>query len=247
MQVVLSKDSIIEFYHDQFVTDQVKSFTVLLDREIAHGNVVVDVGGGYGYFAKAIRDGLGASVRVIDSDVQSVEHCRRNGLDAEIGDALAISPRGDEAIVCFNLILHHLVGRSARDTRSMQTKAISDWNSSSAKVFVNEYIYESPGIDGISAWLIWAVTSSKVLSLAGRAISTIVPSLRANTFGVGVRFRTAGQWIALFRSAGYEVVGHSRGQDEPVSLARKVLLIKHCRRDSFLLRRRIEARGISHE
>ena len=66
----------------------------------------------------------------------------------------------------------------------------------------------------------------------------MVPSLRANTFGVGVRFRAADEWSKLFRQAGYEVVASQRGSDERVSLGRRMLLIKSCRRDSFVLARK---------
>ena len=35
--------------------------------------------------------------------------------------------------------------------------------------------------------------------------SIVVPSLKANTFGVGVRFRAHGEWLRVFESAGYDV------------------------------------------
>ena len=56
-------------------------------------------------------------------------------------------------------------------------------------VFVNEYIYELY-VGNVSGWLIFQVTKSRVLSWIGRVVSTVVPSLRAKTFGVSVRFRT---------------------------------------------------------
>jgi len=62
-----------------------------------------------------------------------------------------------------------------------------------------------------------------------------VPSLRANTFGVGVRFRTAGDWRRLFAEAGYKVLGYRRGDNEQLSLPRRLMMISSIRRDSFIL------------
>ncbi len=42
-------------------------------------------------------------------DPVSVENCKKRGLEAEMGDATNYEPKGDEAVVCFNLVLHHLV------------------------------------------------------------------------------------------------------------------------------------------
>ena len=104
-----------------------------------------------------------------------------------------------------------------------------------AVVFVNEYIYESY-IDGLSGRLIFHITKSRLLSAVGRAIASVVPALRANTFGVGVRFRSHDEWTTLFRDAGFEVVRARLGEPERVAFARRALLIKAIRRDSFLLR-----------
>jgi hypothetical protein len=57
-----------------------------------------------------------------------------------------------------------------------------------------------------------------------------------NTFGVGVRFRSHDEWLEIFTALGLEVLGTVRGAEEVVSLPRRMLLIKSCRRDSFLLK-----------
>lgn len=235
MQKTLSAERVAEFYHDNFVADQVDTFVDLAAHALPRGAVVADVGGGCGFFARALASRAPVNVRVLDTDAVSVQTCLAHGVQARISDALAPDIEGDEQVVCFNLILHHLVGSSTRQTRSMQLQALRAWHTRTPRVFVNEYIYESFLVGRISAYLIWAITSSRLLSLLGRGVASFVPSLRANTFGVGVRFRAASDWIALFREAGYEVVASSTGRDEPVSFARRLLLIKHCRRDSFLL------------
>ncbi|HEV8693286.1 MAG TPA: hypothetical protein VGQ93_03730 [Lysobacter sp.] len=173
-------------------------------------------------------------MRVLDSDPGSIDVCRQNGLDARCDDALDPHIAGDEDIVCFNLILHHLVGNSEHATLDLQHRALKVWHGHVNAVFVDEYIYDSY-IGNLSGRLIYAITSSKLLSTIGRVVSRVVPSLRANTFDVGVRFRSHREWVGIFESLGFTVAGTVRGAEEFVSVPRRLLLIKSCRRDSFLL------------
>lgn len=240
MQKTLSEDQVKDFYHDLFVRDQIDSFSHALGNSLAPGAVVVDVGGGCGFFAQALAHKRQVVTRVMDTDPTSIKTCLASGLQAELSDALAPNIKGDESVVCFNLILHHLVGESDAHTQQMQSRALRAWLADSRSVFVNEYIYESFLHEDIAARLIWGITSNKFLSGIGRAVSVVVPSLRANTFGVGVRFRSASDWKSLFATLGFDVVEHVKGIEEKVSLARRLLLIKHGRRDSFLLRPRVQ-------
>lgn len=167
-------------------------------------------------------------------DMASVEACRVADIDASQGDAINPKISGDEDIVSFNLILHHLVGASERETVALQTKALAVWRPHVQSVFVNEYIYESY-LNNFSGWLIFRITKSPILSWFGRVVSTVVPSLKANTFGVGVRFRASQEWQRMFESAGYVVKSTIVGKNEHISLPRRLLFIKHIRRDSFML------------
>ena len=82
-------------------------------------------------------------VRVIDMDPESVAQCAARSVPAQVGDALKPPIAGDEACVCFNLILHHLVARDEAGTRKLQLGALTAWKDRSIPLFVNEYIYES--------------------------------------------------------------------------------------------------------
>jgi hypothetical protein len=232
MQRILADEQLKAFYHDEFVEDQVRDFWALIGGRQC--GVVADLGGGCGYFAQGLRASGHCEARVIDLDPASVEACRRAGVPARIGDALDPPLQGDEELASFNLILHHLVGGSERITRDLQRTALSRLQGRVSGIFVNEYIYESYA-GRVSGWLIFQITKSKVLSAIGRAISSVVPSLKANTFGVGVRFRSHDEWREIFEEAGYCVKSCVKGRGEPVSLARRLLLIKQIRRDSFLL------------
>jgi len=231
-QTKLTEAQIKEFLHDQFVADQVRDFL-----ELAGGQgdgVIVDIGGGAGFFARALRDQSSIRVRVIDMDPGSIEICRSQGVDGRIGDALEPIAEGDERMVCFNLILHHLVGADEAATRTLQKKALAAWRQRGTPVFVNEYIYQS-FLRRVSGRLIYEITSSRLLSAAARAVAKVVPPLRANTFGTGVRFRSHEEWRELFAEVGYRVADHRTGRPETVALPLRLLLIRDIRRDSFLL------------
>jgi SAM-dependent methyltransferase len=233
MQKILSSEQVKAFYHDEFVADQVRDFVLLLGDKAKHTNVV-DVGGGCGFFAQHLADLTGYKARVIDMDPASIAACQARGIDATLGDAIHPQITEQDDIVCFNLILHHLVADTDRNTLSLQKQALEVWHEHATGVFVNEYIYESY-FDNASGWLIFQITKSKFLSAIGKLISKVVSSLKANTFGVGVRFRAHNEWHQVFEAAGFNVKAVAHGNAEPVTLARRLLLIRQIRRDSFLL------------
>jgi hypothetical protein len=235
----LDQHQIEEFYVDCFAQEQARAFAALVPNQAADlKSVVVDVGGGCGYFARDLAVLTGARVRVIDSDPRSVAACSKHGLaqiEAIVGDALNPQIRGDEQVACFNLILHHLVGNSEGTTRSLQKQALMAWKGKVARVFVSEYIYESY-VGNASGRLMYEITRSALLSRIGKLISKIIPAFRANTFGVGVRFRAHQEWIDLFNECGFEVISRQYGEPDPTALPRRALLIRQARRDSFVLK-----------
>lgn len=234
VQVKLAPEQIEAFYHDHFVEAQVGDFISLVRKAEVECDHVTDIGGGVGHFAAALQREAGVRVEVVDTDPVSVEACETRGVSAKCGDALNPSFSGHEDVVTFNLILHHLIGSSESETLTIQKRALSVWRGKASAVFVNEYIYDSY-VGTFSGQLIYAITSNRFLSVLGQWVSRIIPSLKANTFGVGVRFRAEKEWTDIFRSLGYTVTSATRGPEEEVSLARRLLLIKSCRRDSFLL------------
>ena len=240
-QKLLAPDQLEAFYHDNFVKSQVTDFMALTRALInPSSDVMVDIGGGVGYFAKAVQNAIGLPVRVLDSDKQSINLCKKAKIDAVQDDALNPTIVGDETIICFNLILHHLVGASEQETRRLQEHALSVWRSTAQLIFVNEYIYESYIFNNLSGWLIFQITRSAILSRIGNFMAKFAPSLKANTFGVGVRFRSHTEWREIFASLGFDVINTVIGRQEYISFPRRCLFIKNCRRDSFLLKPKLE-------
>ena len=236
-QKTLAQAQIEAFYHDSFVKSQVSDFMALIGKYLSNDEgKIVDIGGGCGYFAKAIEAETGSKLRVVDTDLKSIDVCKRAGIEAIYGDALSPIIFGDESVICFNLILHHLVGGSDNETYKLQSCALKNWHDKAPAIFINEYIYESFVFKNFSGWLIYQITSNTFLSSIGKLISKLIPSLKANTFGIGVRFRSHSEWVNIFNLLGFDVVAVSFGKQERVSFSRRMLLIKNCRRDSFLLR-----------
>lgn len=234
MQIALNAEQVEAFYHDVFVTSQLEHFQMLVAATGVPAGTIIDVGGGQGYFAEALQQRLHLKVQVLDSDSKSIAACHERGISAVQGDALDPSLSSSPDIASFNLILHHLVGSSERETLAMQSAAVSSWRERAGAVFVNEYIYDSY-LPEASGRLIYWITRNRIFSTIGRWISALVPSLRANTFGVGVRFREHAEWVRIFEGLGFRLGGVVKGPEENVSFARRMLLIQSCRRDSFLL------------
>lgn len=122
-----------------------------MDAIAGENGIVLDVGGGHGLFASALREIGFEKVRVVDSDPLAIKSCENRGIDAVCGDVLSADLHEQGQYICFNLILHHLVERSEQDNMSFQKAALGKWRGRFRYIFVNEYICESPIIDGLSA------------------------------------------------------------------------------------------------
>jgi len=235
-QLVLDRDQLDAFDFDGFVESQSQALYDLVERhsvKLDADDYVVDIGGGRGYFAKKISERY-KHVKVYDMDLPSVEACRAIGVEAHQVDAIHPNPMGNERLICLNLILHHLIGPDESTTRKLQESALLAWKEQ--YVFVHEYCYQSFFGSSLAGKLIYSITSSKWLSRLAKAVSVLVPSLRANTFGVGVRFRASYEWTELFLDNGFKVLGVINGEPEVVSAPKRLLFIESVRRDSFLIK-----------
>ena len=105
----VSQNQKTAFYHDQFAENQVDDFMALSGFSVTRFlDNIVDIGGGCGFFAKALQNRIHQKVRVLDSDSQSIDFCKQEGIEATYSDALKPTIVGDEKLVCFNFILHSL-------------------------------------------------------------------------------------------------------------------------------------------
>ena len=88
MQRTLNVEQVAAFYHDKFVQQQINHFKKIALSSVERGKVIVDIGGGCGYFANAIKKELDILTRVIDMDPVSIESALKLGVEAMVGNAL---------------------------------------------------------------------------------------------------------------------------------------------------------------
>lgn len=242
-QTALASNQLRKFHLNNFAGRQSSHFALLIDKNYVKKRTVLDIGGGIGAFAKELKLKSNMNVIVMDSDEESVEICKKMtgdivSIDAIIGDALNPPPMDNIGIVSFNLILHHLVGKDELETKELQKKALTHWHKKAEYIFINEYVYDSL-IMNCSGAIIYKITSNKILSIISSFVGKFVPALRANTLGVGVRFRAHKEWIKLFDECGYEVVDKILAENDYVSTFLRLLLIDEIRTDSFLLKSKL--------
>jgi hypothetical protein len=135
----------IEAFYDYYGNDtQSVDFLRLVPKSLLTPNdVIVDIGGGCGFFASNLQKMIDAKVRVLDMDPVSVQASNSKGLEAFVDDALNPTALGDETVIVFNLILHHLIGVDEKSTLMLQGRALNFWLGNAKMIFVNEYIYDS--------------------------------------------------------------------------------------------------------
>jgi SAM-dependent methyltransferase len=235
-QRILSEAQLSEFYIETFVSDQLDHYGKLIGRSDREQKVI-DIGGGAGYLAAALHENFAVASTVWDIDPRAIRLARLRGVAAEHKDILLGTDFQSADVVLFNLVLHHLVMSSNRDTLDAQRRALTNSLECSDTVLVHEYVYQSFVWEGLSAYIIWVLTSSRILARALSFIGRLIPSLNANTVGIGVRFHSKKGWCNQFEQAGFELVRAIDCEDELVSPARRLLFIKRLHRTTFLLRR----------
>jgi SAM-dependent methyltransferase len=242
-QRLLSSGALDKFRTSEGVAEQIEHFASLLNFDGARAFSVLDVGGGVGFFCDALRVVYpNVRVTILDLDETSVIEARKHGFEAIHGSIIdppseILGRRFD--VVSFNLVLHHIISSDEGGTAALQRSALDRARSlltEIGRIFVHEICYEGRVVPDLTGRLIYGVTSSQVLSGIVSGIARIAPSLRANTAGVGVRFRPAVGWVNLVQSLGFEVIGTREGGPEGHSVARRsLLLIREVRRRSFAI------------
>lgn len=245
-QRLLSDEATDAFDHKWLFATQIDHFKALTAFTPEEPFDLLDVGGGTGRFAQALRQQFPrCSVTILDVSAKSVQKAATKGIQGIVGSILDPPPalaskRYD--VVAFNMILHHLVGDSDRFTEANQKHALTvaaGLLKRNGRIVVNEYCYSGLVGDDSSGRLIYEITRSKVLAGVVRAVGRVCPPLAANTVGVGVRFRPLPSWAKLGAEAGLCLDRTIDGPPDPPSLIRRTaLLIRAVNRSSlaFVLR-----------
>ena len=125
-QTRLSEAQVEAFFNTEFEQDQISDFESLFrDKKFDRNDVIVDVGGGVGRFAKLLTERRENTVRVLDIDENSISSLKNDGahnIEALVADALNPPMFGDEKVVTINLILHHLVESQKKRRKNFKSQ-----------------------------------------------------------------------------------------------------------------------------
>jgi SAM-dependent methyltransferase len=204
-------DDQLEIFDQEYVHDGLwKPIKACIDRDFPDGRFrFLDVGGGNGVFADRILAAYPESTgAVLDNSAMLLERNQpnpRKALIAEGAENLASLAAGRFDLICMNWLLHHMIGRSFRETRANMVRVLRDARAAltpRGRISIYDNMYDGWLIDNAPGWIIYQATSSR--SLAGLARMG-----GANTAGIGVCFQSHESWRTLLGRAGIGVVDYN--------------------------------------
>ncbi len=219
------EDSQLEAFDTEYVDG--KRWEIIkkqIDKDFPDGHFnFLDVGGGNGVFADRLLDYYPNSKgTVLDNSQLLLDKNQTNPRKTIICDSVknlsAIENQYD--LICFNWLLHHLIGYSYPETRSnMLTaiKAVLPLLSSQGRISIFENMYNGLIFDGLPSKLIFTLTSSKI-------IAGLIKKMGANTAGVGVCFLSQQQWIETISKTSLKLLQYTDDDKWPIPLKWQVFL-----------------------
>jgi ubiquinone/menaquinone biosynthesis C-methylase UbiE len=190
------------FADNDYVTDELfGGMAAAIEHDFPSGEFsFLDVGGGRGLFADRLLSRFAcASGTVLDnSELLLSMNTANDRKTAVLGSAFQIAEQFAARafdIVFFNLSLHHFVADTYSATRRLQRHALSQAAqvlSSRGRVAVTENLFEGIVAHNFPGFLVYEVTSSKMLA-------PMVKRIGANTAGCGVCFLSARAWRGEFQ------------------------------------------------
>ena len=130
-QRILHRDA-LDVFHDSipFAFDEIEDFKGCYNYDRDSSFTLLDVGGGVGHFVLALQQEFpNMRATILDLDENAISKAKSNGLHAVVGSVLTPPPSiplQTFDVVCFNLILHHIIAENDRDTRKLQELAFSN-------------------------------------------------------------------------------------------------------------------------
>lgn len=246
-QKIPTKKILERFYTNEGLALQLNHFKEVYSNELNNSINVLDIGGGEGYFMHEVKEIFPlSSVSILDIDSFAVLKAKERGINAVKGSILENSQieKCDQKfdVICFNLVLHHIVTGKFFGTRHIQVKSLENASkllNSNGTLFIHEICYEGSFLNNFPGHLIYLLTSSRLLEPFFSLIGKLSPSLFANTIGTGVRYRSDQGWRSVFAdttnfSLEKILIGESEGHPRFRNI---VLGIKSVRRKSFILRK----------
>lgn len=219
------EDSQLETFNTEYVTDQRwQIIKAQIDKDFPNGDFnFLDVGGGNGVFADRLLEYYPKSKgTVLDNAQVLLDKNQINPRKTIVCDSVenlnSIEIKYD--LICFNWLLHHLVGNSYSETRKNMSTAINaviPLLTPYGRVSIFENMYNGLAIDGLPSKIIFTLTSSK-------AIAGVIKKMGANTAGVGVCFLSQKQWIETISKTGLKLLKYTDDEKWTIPIKWQVFL-----------------------
>lgn len=199
----LADSQLQTFADNDYVTPELfEGIRCAIARDFPDGRFsFVDIGGGRGLFADRILEQFpGAHGTILDNSQllleMNVPHPRKALVLASATEMDRHFSGRPFDVAFFNLSLHHFVTSGYGSTVAAQRYALEQALqiiSPSGRIVVTENLFEGFLADNLPGFLVYTLTSSKLLApLVGR--------IGANTAGCGVCFRSARAWRREFEA-----------------------------------------------
>jgi len=206
---------------------------------------IIDIGGGAGYFAKALKD-------LQDKQEREITVLDSSSYDTwdEFADSVRfIKGSADELTSLFesesvdyvfaNRVFHHFVRSSWRksyDGMAEIMKQIHAILRPDGYLCITDYFYNGWFHHSTSSRIIYALTSLKVSPLV-----KIFRRLDAKTAGIGVCFPSKRMWMDLFKGSGFEIERLKEGRNQTFPLYQRLgLMIRSCLAENVIVLKKAE-------
>jgi len=198
----------LEAFDSPYEEGYFRAFERCVERDFGDSFSLLDIGGGNGGFAdRVLARWPRAMVSVADNSAMMLAKNRPDPRKRLVErSATDLSGIGRFDIVCFNCVLHHLVGASYALSLSNIQSALANAGAilnERGRVSVNENPCNGIVFDRAPGRILYSLTSA-------RSIANIVRAAGGNTAGVGVCFQSTTQWKRHFANAGLRTLHDER-------------------------------------
>lgn len=202
----------------------------------------LDLGCGDGFLGGLVLENFPNARGVFVDSSQYMVDCNTPHPRKEVmlGDVLSLAKddrvaKNEYRFIIMNVLLHHLVGNSYRDSRRFVDEFLQSIKPLVGKdtvIVVFEQVFNGFVLHNLPAQIIYSLTSINRPQWFVRLVNT----LGANTAGVGVAFASEKTWLRTFESNGYKVEINKLLLDDILSLlVRLPLLVKNRHNRLFVL------------
>jgi len=204
------EDSQLETFDTEYVNEQRwKIVKEQINKDFPEGDFsFLDIGGGNGLFAdKLLANYPHSRGTVLDNSQLLLNKNLTNTKKTLVCDSVENLDKLNQKydLICFNWLLHHLVGNSYLATRkniSFALDAVVPLLTPRGRVSIFENMYNGLIIDGLPSRLIFNLTSNKT-------IAGFTKKMGANTAGIGVCFLSQKQWVEQLNHTSLNLLKYS--------------------------------------